>query len=58
MATSASNRPPAAEEERVSMWQVFMDDIFLLLTLGLTVPFLFYILWGLWDLLRVPPFQP
>lgn len=54
------NHSPASpgEEEPVSYWQVFMDDIFLLLTLGLSVPFLFYLLWGLWDLVRVPTFQP
>lgn len=48
----------SGEEERVSMWQVVLDDIFLLFLLGLSVPVVFYLLWGMWDLVRVPVLKP
>ena len=41
-------------EERVSYWQVFLDDIFLMLTLGVAVPSLLYLLWTMLDLANVP----
>ncbi len=47
--------PSAGEgSERVPWPQVFFDDIFLLLTLGLTVPLILYVVWSLMDLASVP----
>ncbi len=36
--------------------QVLLDDVFLLLIAGLTVPTVLYIAWGLFSLLSVPEF--
>jgi hypothetical protein len=41
-------------EEKIPLGQVFLDDIFLLLALGMSVPMVLYIAWGLLDLLNVP----
>lgn len=51
-----AREPETSAEERVPLGQVLLDDIFLLLALGLAVPFIFYIVWGLWDLAHVPVF--
>ncbi|MBI2958288.1 MAG: hypothetical protein HYY32_05530 [Chloroflexi bacterium] len=45
-------------EDRVPAGQRFLDDIFLLLALGLGIPLLLYIVWSVIDLVRVPVFQP
>lgn len=41
-------------EEKVPLGQVFLDDIFLLFLLGMSVPLVLYIVWGLLDLLNTP----
>ncbi|MFQ5826414.1 MAG: hypothetical protein ACE5IA_03560 [Dehalococcoidia bacterium] len=41
-------------EEKIPLGQVFLDDIFLLFLLGMSVPLILYIVWGLLDLLNVP----
>ncbi len=46
----------SGELEKIPLGQVLLDDIFLLLALGLTVPLILYIVWGLFDLANVPPF--
>lgn len=46
------------EGERIPLGQALLDDIFLLLALGLAVPLIFYIIWGIWDLAQVPVFVP
>lgn len=40
--------------ERVPWPQALLDSELAVLALGVLVPFTLYILWGLWDLLRVP----
>jgi hypothetical protein len=40
--------------ERVPRMQMLLDDVFLLLLVGLTVPTVVYIAWGLVSLLSVP----
>lgn len=41
--------------ERAPAWQqALLDDIFLLMMLGLVVPTLIYIVWGLLELANVP----
>jgi hypothetical protein len=59
---SASERPPVdpnrEPERRISWKQIIFDDIFLILMLGLVVPTLFYLVWGLMDLASVPMFEP
>jgi hypothetical protein len=46
------------EGSPVPWQQVLFDDIFLLLVIGLVVPTLFYIVWGLMELANVPVFVP
>jgi hypothetical protein len=45
-------------KERTPWQQMLMDDVFLLLGLGLAIPILLYIMWGLMDLASVKAFQP
>ncbi len=42
------------DSEKIPLGQVFLDDIFLLFLLGMSVPLILYIVWGLLDLLNVP----
>jgi hypothetical protein len=53
----ADVRPPSPDEP-VPWQQTLFDDIFLLLTIGLAVPTVVYLLWGLMELASVPPFVP
>lgn len=48
----------AAATEGVPWQQLVLDDIFLLMTLGLVVPTLLYIVWGLMELANVRVFVP
>ena len=42
------------DEGRVPLAQVFFDNIFLLLVLGLAVPVVFYTIWGLFEIATIP----
>lgn len=42
------------ENEKVHPVQWFMDNIWLLLALGLAVPILSYTLWGIIELMNIP----
>jgi hypothetical protein len=42
------------DEEKVPLAQVFFDNIFLLLVLGLAVPVVFYTIWGLFEIATIP----
>ena len=46
------------EPEKIPLGQVLLDDIFLLLALGLGIPLILYIVWGIFDLTSVPNFVP
>ena len=46
------------DQQRPRWQQVIFDDIFLILMLGLVVPTLFYLVWGLMDLASVPIYEP
>lgn len=45
---------PERQPERVPFGQALLDDFFLLTALGLLIPFLSYLVWGLLDLGSVP----
>lgn len=47
-----------AGHERVPLGQRLMDDVFLLIALGLGVPLVIYIVWSVVDVMRVPVFNP
>lgn len=51
---SIGAQQPAEPEERIPIWQSFFDDLFLLMALGLAVPVLSYLVWGLLELGSVP----
>jgi len=42
------------KEERVPVMQQILDNPFLLLFLGITIPTVFYILWGVMEIATVP----
>jgi hypothetical protein len=46
------------DPERVPLAQVFFDNIFLLLVLGLAVPIVFYTIWGLLEIASIPLAPP
>lgn len=59
MADGAQRDPKARPDgpeapERVPLAQVFFDNIFLLLVLGLAVPVVFYTIWGLIEIASIP----
>ncbi len=49
-----ADREKDKDEERVPLAQVFFDNIFLLLVLGLAVPVIFYTIWGLFEIATIP----
>jgi hypothetical protein len=42
------------EEGKISGWQLFFDDISLLFLLGLVIPTVLYLLWGLMEYANAP----
>ncbi|MEK6680961.1 MAG: hypothetical protein AABY79_03250 [Nitrospirota bacterium] len=42
------------EGERISRWQIFYDDLSLLFLLGMVIPAVFYIIWGVMELANAP----
>jgi hypothetical protein len=49
---------PGETPGRVPLAQVFFDNIFLLLVLGLAVPIVFYTIWGLLEIASIPLAPP
>jgi hypothetical protein len=52
--SNASAQPDHPEPERIPFMQRVLDNPFLLLFLGVTIPTVFYILWGIMELTQVP----
>jgi hypothetical protein len=52
--SNASGQPDHPEPERIPFMQRVLDNPFLLLFLGVTIPTVFYILWGIMELTQVP----
>ncbi len=48
------------EKQRVKIpaWQVFYDDISLIFMLGMVIPVVMYIIWGLMEIINVPVLPP
>ena len=42
------------QPERVPFWQRVLDNHFLLLFLGITIPAVFYIVWGVMEIANLP----
>lgn len=56
--TNAANNPPEPTDERIPFMQRVMDNHFLLLFLGVTIPTVLYILWGIMELVQIPVAPP
>ncbi len=44
-------------QEKIPLGQVLLDDVYLLIALGLGIPAFSYIVWALFDLSKVPAMQ-
>lgn len=42
------------EEGKISNWQIFFDDISMLFFLGIVIPTVFYLVWGLMEYANAP----
>jgi hypothetical protein len=56
MANTTDSLNPGAEADGVKMpiMQQILDNPFLLLFIGVTVPTVFYILWGVMEIVTIP----
>jgi hypothetical protein len=54
MAEQESEKKTDKEYKPIPIMQRILDDPFLLLTLGLVVPTVFYILWGVMEVVTIP----
>jgi hypothetical protein len=48
----------AGSAERIPFWQRVLDNPFLLLFIGVAVPTILYIIWGIMELVQVPVAAP
>lgn len=42
------------ERERIPLWQILFDDPFFLLVLGLGMPLVLYLIWGVVEMTTIP----
>lgn len=52
--SDAARPSDAQEEERIPVMQQVLDNPFLLLFLGITLPTVLYILWGVMEIASIP----
>ncbi|MDH3671219.1 MAG: hypothetical protein OES46_08625 [Gammaproteobacteria bacterium] len=45
---------PGGEDERIPVMQRLLDNPFLLLFLGVTIPTVFYVIWGVMEIVTIP----
>ena len=48
------NAPEQADQEPIPFMQRLLDNPFVLLVLGVTVPTVFYIIWGIIEITQIP----
>ncbi len=53
---SGDGKPP--ERERIPFFQRLMDNHFLLLFLGVTMPTVLYLIWGIMEIIQIPLASP
>jgi hypothetical protein len=51
---SQTTDAPDEEPERIPVMQQVLDNPFLLLFLGITIPTVFYIIWGVMEIVTIP----
>jgi hypothetical protein len=54
MASDPRSHEPENGEERVPFMQKVLDNPFLLLFLGVTMPTVFYLIWGIMEVANIP----
>lgn len=54
MADEQVQNTETGEEERIPVMQRVLDNPFLLLFIGVTMPTVFYILWGIMEIISIP----
>ncbi len=52
--TEPANNPDSEEHERIPAMQALMDNPFLLLFIGVAMPTVFYIIWGIMEIVTLP----
>lgn len=56
--TDQGGQAPVRAEEQIPLGQILFDNIWLLFMLGIAIPFLMYIVWGLLDIASTPVLPP
>ncbi len=51
---SGERSPEPGDEESIPLMQRVLDNPFLLLLLGILVPTVFYIIWGVMEITQIP----
>lgn len=54
MADSEHSNAPDTDEERIPAMQRILDNPFLLLFLGVVMPTVFYVIWGIMEIVTIP----
>ena len=54
MADSEQNNEPDTDDERVPAMQRILDNPFLLLFIGVVMPTVFYVIWGIMEIVTIP----
>lgn len=49
-----ASQNPTSQGERVPVMQRVLDNPFLLLFLGITMPTVFYVIWGIMEVVTIP----
>jgi hypothetical protein len=52
--TGQDNGDQSPTPERIPVMQRILDNPFLLLFLGVSIPFVLYIVWGIMDIISIP----
>jgi len=51
---STQNPEGSGEDEPIPVMQQILDNPFLLLFLGITIPTVFYLIWGIMEIVTIP----
>ncbi len=54
MSDAEHSNPPDDENERIPTMQKLLDNPFLLLFLGVVIPTVFYLIWGIMEIISIP----
>jgi len=54
MSDQSQESPSSDGEERIPFFQRVLDNPFLLLFVGVTMPAVFYVIWGIMEVAQIP----